>query len=516
MKKLRVFSLIKKSFSLKEAAGGLSFQRPLGFLARIRLIPTILVGICLLLLSGRPAKAQVKYDFSGMIKLFLSCYTGQNQEGPYFFHKGGDFAFKRLEGRFRLKASVSENVSAEVRLDAFSSPDALFSNRTFPEAGLLASPGQAEPFELSLYEGFIRVNHFLLKNLDLTVGKQRIHWGTADKLNLVDNLNPVDFANFLTFDPDYYLERRPQTAINLEYYPSQNSKLQIVWLPERQHSPLPAGFSEMLKTNLAGLPQPEINVETEEPSLKHSNFGVRFSTVLFNVDLGLSYYKGNYSLPYIYGVQVSTPPQSPSSRVYFRYPGKQVFGLDLSGELKSVGFWAELTRTRPDKKFSWLDSFLLIGSQVLPLAVEFPLMENYYWQWVVGADYTFSLADGLYVNAQYVHGLFDEVAFSPLAKGYFGLRQGMWFGQIQDYLGGRAELRLLKGDLKLGLNSLISLNSGDTTKNSAILYPSVEYKINDAFFFQAGGIFSFGDREMSKFGSFSRDRVVYLLTKVSF
>ncbi|MDH7493663.1 MAG: hypothetical protein QHH44_07220 [Candidatus Saccharicenans sp.] len=483
---------------------------------RGRLIPTILIGLIVLRLAATPAWAQTSFDFSGLVKLFLSVYASSNPSGPYFYHQSGDFAFKRLEGRFKLTARLSENVSAHIRLDAFSSPEALFSDRSFPEAGVLASPGKTEPFELSLYEAYFRVNHFLLKNLDLTVGKQRIQWGTADKLNIIDNLNPVDFANFLTFDPDYYLERRPQTAFNLEYYPFKNSKLQFVWLLNRQYSPLPAGFSEMLKANLSALPEPQINLETEKSSLKNTNFGLRFSTVLFNVDFGLSYYRGNYSLPYIQGVEFGSPLQPGPTRVYFSYPGQQVFGLDLAGEIKSVGFWAELARVQPQKIQGWLDTYLLIGGELFPVNAVFPLLESYYWQWVVGADYTWSVADGLYLNVQYLHGLFDEVAFSGLTRSYFGLRKGMWFGQVGDYLAGRAELRWLKGDLKAQLNSVLALGSGQDSRSSAIFYPSLEYKVHDAVYLQAGAILATGEAASSKFGSFSRDRVVYLLTKLSF
>lgn len=490
-------------------AGGLNWQSG-------RLIATILVGFIIFWLVARPAGAQTSFDFSGLVKLFVSIYASSNQDGPYFYHESGDFAFKRLESRFRLKAHLSDKVSAYIRLDAFSSPDALFSDRSFPEAGLLASPGKTEPFDLSLYEAYFRVNHFLLKNLDLTIGKQRIQWGTADKLNIIDNLNPVDFANFLTFDPDYYLERRPQTALNLEYYPWNNSKLQLVWLLQRQYSPLPSGFSEMLKTNLSFLPEPEINLETETSSLKHTNFGLRFSTVLFNVDFGLSYYRGNYSLPCIQGVEFSSPLQPGPTGVYFRYPKKQVIGLDLAGEIESVGFWAELARVQPQKIIGWLNTYWLIGDELYPVNAIFPLLESCYWQWVVGADYTFSLADGLYLNVQYLRGLFDEVAFSGLARSYFGLRKGMWFGQIEDYVAGRAELRLLKGDLKVGLNSVVAMGAGQDSRSSAIFYPSLEYKIHDAVYLQAGAILASGDRALSKFGSFSRDRVLYLLTKVSF
>ncbi|MGQ9801412.1 MAG: DUF1302 family protein [Candidatus Saccharicenans sp.] len=509
---------IAKIRKIESNSGREKLERLAGWLSRLKvwLFPTILVGFISFGLMTLPARAQTSFDFSGLVKLFLSFYASSNQNGPYFYHESGDFAFKRLEGRFKLSARLSDNVSAHIRLDAFSSPDALFSDRSFPEAGVLASPGKTEPFELSLYEAYFRVNHFLLKDLDLTVGKQRIQWGTADKLNLIDNLNPVDFSNFLTFDPDYYLERRPQTAFNLEYYPWKNSKLQLVWLLQRQYSPLPAGFSDMLLANLSSLPQPEINLDTETSSLKNTNFGLRFSTVLFNVDVGLSYYRGNYSLPYIQGVEFSSPLEPGPTEVYFRYPKKQVIGLDLAGEIKSVGFWAELARVQPQKIMGWLDTYWLIGGELFPVKAEFPLLENYYWHWVLGADYTFSLGDGFYLNVQYLRGLFDEAAFSGLARSYFGLRKGMWFGQIGDYMAGRAELRLLKGDLKVGLNSVVSIGSGQGSQSSAIFYPSLEYKIHDAVYLQAGAILASGEEALSKFGSFRHDRVLYLLTKVSF
>jgi len=478
-----------------------------------RLIPTILVVIVTCGLFSFPVYSQTRFDFSGMVKLFLSIYASKNQEGPYFFHDSGDFAFKRLESRILLNAAVSDNVSARLRLDAFSSPDALFSDRNFPEAGVLAAPDESEPFELSLYEAYVKVNHFLLRDLDLTVGKQRIQWGTADKLNVVDNLNPVDFANFLTFDPDYYLERRPQTALNFEFYPLKNTKLQLVWLVNRQLSPLPAGFSEMLKANHSALAEPEINIATEKTALKNTNLGLRLSTVLLNIDLGLSYHLGNYSLPYIQGVETNDPLEQRPSQVYFKYPKKQVFGLDLSGELESIGWWAELARIQPESVSAWLRTYVLIGGQTVPVSLDFQLMEKSYWQWVIGADYTFSVASGFYINLQYLHGLFDEASFSSQSKTYFGLRKGMWFGQLQDYLAGKAELRFLKGDLKVAVNSMVELSSGNS---SAIFYPSLEYKIHDAVFLQAGAILATGDRAASKFGSFSRDKVIYLMTKLNF
>ncbi len=477
---------------------------------RLVLFPVILV---ILSMGFRPANAQTKFDFSGMMKVFLSAYVSENQRGPYFFHQRGDFAIKRIESRLGWKAHLSNKVQAAFRIDLFSSPEALFSEGKFPEAGILASPEESEPVELSLYEASIRVSDFLVKNLDLTVGKQRIPWGRADKLNVIDNLNPLDFANFLTFDPDYYLERRPQTAFNLEYYLFKDSRLQLVWLLGRQVSPLPAGFSEMLKVNLQSLHQPEVHLETKKPAIKDTALGLRFSTILATVDIGLSYYAGYFSLPYIYKVELNNPIQPAPSQVYFKYPKRRVFGLDFSGELKSVGWWLEIAQVQPERISSQVHSYAFFGDQPIPVSFRFNLMEDIFWQWVAGVDYTFSLADGLYLNFQFLHGLFDEAAFSPKAEEYFNLRKGMWFGCPGDYLAGKAELRLWRGDLRLAVNSLVECSSGHS---SAIFFPALEYRIHDAVFFCAGAILSTGDQQSSKFGSFSRDRVIYLMTKLNF
>ncbi len=481
-----------------------------------KIIPIILVGIGLFSFLCLKAQAQPKLDFSGMVKLFLSIYSADRYYWAFDSpHEKGDFATKRLESRFSLKASLSESVSAGVRLDVFSSPEAFFGLRDFPEGGELASPGRAEPFELSLFEAYIKVNHFLLKNLDLTVGKQRIQWGTADKLNVIDNLNPVDLANFLTFDPDYYLERRPQTAFNLEYYPFKDIKLQLVWLVNRQYSPLPSGFSEMLVMNLPPMPSISLTVYKEKPNLKRTNLGARFSTVLKNVDLGVSYYSGNYSLPYVDQVAFSYPGTG-STSVNFTYPRKKVIGLDLSSEFKSIGWWTEMALVLPEKLTAVYDGFIYSSGVYLPVYFRFPLMEKKYWQWVAGLDYTFSLFDGLYLNVQYLRGFFDEAKFSQEARNYFGLRKGMWFGDLGHYLAGRAELRLLRGDLKLSLNSVLNLRSGEEAKGSAIFYPAVEFKLKDALSFRGGAILGTGEEDLSKFGRFRRDQIIYLSTKVSF
>ena len=63
----------------------------------------------------------------------------------------------------------------------------------------LYNKGIVDPYNLEIREAYVQLNGFLTKNLDLSIGRQRIVWGTADKLNPTDNLNPLDLEDILDF-----------------------------------------------------------------------------------------------------------------------------------------------------------------------------------------------------------------------------------------------------------------------------------------------------------------------------
>jgi len=446
-------------------------------------------------------------DFSGRIKLFSSVFLSRNLEGEYFSHEEGEFAYKRLETRLQLGGNLSDNISYFMRFDAFSHPDALFSVDTFPQSSILGTPSEAEPFETSLYEGYLKASDFLFQGLDLSVGKQRVQWGTADKVNVVDNLNPVDFANFFTFDPDYFAERRPQTALNLEYYISEVSKLQFVWLLSRQHAPLPAGFSEMISS---GANVSQLYVEKDEPLIENTNLGIRFSTVLFNTDLALSYYKGNFPLPVLYGVSLGG---AEGNDHHYKYPEKNVFGLELSGEIYSIGFWAEGAYVRPEKIKAFVDIPVFSAGQVQFVRQKYPLFAEGYFKYVLGFDYTLGVGNGIYLNAQFLHGFFDERDYSSEYEEIFGYRSGMFFGEIEDYIIARAEYKMLNGDLKIEFGEMIEF----ADKGTAVSFlPSLEYRALDHLIFQAGAFFVTGGEQNTKFGTFKEDKLFYFTFKINF
>jgi len=465
-------------------------------------------GCCLVLLLGTWAAAfpaERTVDISGRVKLFTTAFLQNNQSGTFFAHKAGDFGMKRLETRLKLSGSVNDRLSFDLRFDAFSYSGDLITRDSFPESGFLGSPLFSEYGEWNIYEAKVKVSGFLLKNLDLTVGKQRIAWGTADKIGVLDNLNPIDFANFFTFDPDYFAERRPQTALNFEYYFGTRAKLQFVWLLQSQVSPMPYGYA-----SLAGkfFHLSAFTVDKAwDNSIRGTNYGARLSGKALNMDIALSYYHGNSPLPVLTGLAVSTRMQG-----HFFYPKMAVLGLDLSGEFKGIGFWGEAAWIMPEKTAGRL-SMLLIND-LTPLVFEnaFPMFESGFGKYVFGLDYSFGA--GFYANCQFLHGFFDEFDYSARGQDSFSLRKGMFFGEISDYILSRLEYKTANEGFRAKAGFLYEI-AGDAA--SLTLLPEVEFRVADSLIIQAGAFTVVsGDQTRTKFGLFKKDKTAYLSLKLDF
>lgn len=110
----------------------------------------------------------------------------------------------------------------------------------------LYNKGIVDPYNLEIREAYVQLNDFLTKNLDVTIGRQRIVWGTADKLNPTDNLNPYDLEDILDFG-----RHRGSDAVNLNYYINNDFSLQGVFIPFFQPANMPVGiFANALNPNM--------------------------------------------------------------------------------------------------------------------------------------------------------------------------------------------------------------------------------------------------------------------------
>jgi hypothetical protein len=273
------------------------------------------------------------------------------------------------------------------------------------------------PLELELVEAYADVYGFLLPQLDLRLGRQRIVWGTAEKVSVIDNVNPLDLS-----DPWDLGRRLASDALRLKAYVSMLT-VEVVCLPYFRPALLPEDSSSVVSVP-AGLPlaagQPAPVTPGDDP-WGNTTLGLRLAATLGGWDLAASYLYGRQSLPVATSV-IALP--APELNVQLTYPRQHVAGLEAAGELFGIGLWAEAAAFWPE--YTAVTDMTAVGGGLEEERAE------WYAKWTAGLDYTFP--KGLYANLQYVHGFYNENSRDSL----------------NDYLLLGLEWKLLRNRLKIG------------------------------------------------------------------
>lgn len=152
--------------------------------------------------------------------------------------------------------------------------------------GFIGSVGDVELREF--YADFDLGDHFL------RLGKQQIVWGEADGLQVLDVLNPQSFREFIL--PDFDESRIPLWSANLELALSDDSTLQLVWLPDQTYDDIPtanAAFAftapEFVPVIPSGVPVNIAPVKRPRRILQDSDVGVRYTTFISGWELSANY-----------------------------------------------------------------------------------------------------------------------------------------------------------------------------------------------------------------------------------
>jgi len=290
----------------------------------------------------------------------------------------------------------------------------------------LYNKGIIDPYNLEIREAYVQLNGFLTKSLDLSIGRQRIVWGTADKLNPTDNLNPLDLEDILDFG-----RRRGSDAINLNYYINNDFSLQGVFIPFFQPANMPVGIfanilnpamempdGMVLKSVSDTLMMPKYNIG------ESSSAGLKFKGFAKGVNFSLSYVWGYDGLPYN-SKNILTPVDltgSTSIHSQLSFIRNHIIGADLVTSFAGIGIWAEAAAFLPDADIVMTNdlSAFFPGSPV-PVTQDSVLLgkNKSYVKFVAGGDYFFP--DGSYLNMQYLHGFIHERGAEEL-NDYFFLR----------------------------------------------------------------------------------------------
>ena len=369
----------------------------------------------------------------------------------------------RLTLKLNRKITGNSKFYSEVWLRNIGLPDIISSEGLY-------NKGIVDPYNLEVREAYVQLFGFLTKNLDVKIGRQRIAWGTADKLNPTDNLNPYDLEDVLDFG-----RHRGSDAISLDYYFNSEFSLKGVFIPFFQPANMPVGIFANALTPTMELPQgmtlmgftDQINMPRYNLS-ESSTAGLKFKGFAAGFDFSLSYVWGRDGMP-ISTYNTFTPVDAMGGISIFSqlsFYRTHIFGADMAGSIGGVGVWAEAAAFLPKNEVIMTNNLsALYPMSPVPVTQDTTVLEKkIYTKFILGADYNF--ANGAYLNFQYMHGFINERGKEAL----------------NDYFFVRLEKKFFEDKLKIAPvgGGFIVSDWSDVGNNYALIYiPEISYMATD-------------------------------------
>ncbi|MCK4667102.1 hypothetical protein KAU33_10145 [Candidatus Dependentiae bacterium] len=362
----------------------------------------------------------------------------------------------------------------------------------------LTDSDKISPYDIEIREAYVDFYNLGIKNLDLKVGRQRIAWGTGDKLNPTDNLNADDLEDLWDFG-----RHIGSDSIKVSYYFGE-FKLELVYIPISKPAILPKGKAGELLFGTLDTPEGlVINNYSENIILplrnpkENSISGIRLSSNLFGFDFSVSYVYGRDDLPVIQKITIypTLIPGEVDVNAELIFPRLKVIGFDMAGAIGNVGIWAETAYFIPEKVFMLTD-FSGLG---LPNN-SMPVLDEPYFKYVIGGDYTFK--NGVYLNGQYLHGFIHE-------RGEENLKDYFMFGVEYKCFNDKLKIIPIGGGIEIQ-------DFHDIENNYAIIgNPEIAYYPFQNSEFVLGCRF-FDGKETTNFGKFKDYDEIYFRVKYNF
>ena len=422
-------------------------------------INLILSGLSVLLISINTVKAQ---DDANKLKLSGELLSDER----VLLKDNNDWAWNENRLNLQLEKKIIGNAKfySEIWARHIGLPSLTTSSQLY-------NKNIVNPYNIDIREAYVELYGFLFKNLDVKFGRQRITWGTADKLNPTDNLNPYDLEDILDFG-----RHRGSDAFNFTYYLNKDFSLQGVYIPFFQPANMPIGIFANALTPSMDLPQ-GMMLKGMEDTLLMPQYNLGESTVaggkikgfIKGVDFSLSYVWGRDGFP-MATRNTFTPVDTLGGiniNSQLSFIRTHIIGADMATSIKGVGFWAEAAAFLPENDVIMTnDLSAMYPMSPVPVTQDTTLLQKDepYIKYVVGADYSFGA--GSYINVQYMHGFFHERGKDDL----------------NDYFFVRFEQKLFNEKLKivpLGGGFIVS-DWNDVANNYALIFaPEIAYQATD-------------------------------------
>ncbi|MBN1523422.1 MAG: hypothetical protein JW904_02960 [Spirochaetales bacterium] len=353
----------------------------------------------------------------------------------------GSYVFNQENGTLAFEHQVDDNLfaMAKLRFRYFNSPLGLQSGSSVLSVSELSVLSAIGPVEISLDEAYFEYTNFLVDGLDISMGKQRIQWGTADVLNPTDILNSLDLS-----DPFDFGRKIPCIAAMLRYtFPESEAFILGVWEP---FSPVARSNPLVAMGIEAGLVQPPaisaVNADsgtvlTPQPELSNSLFAVKAGVPVAGFDFSVNFVTRISDIPLVSAVAVDGFGGNVTSYTLSYYREYEA-GIDVVKDWNVLLTWAEVAVFWQDAQTTETDIF------GIGISTATALPADPYVKYTVGFDKQFG--SFFYLNVQYAHGFFTE-------RGNTGP------GRLQDYCMMRFETRLFDDRLVIGLTGLVNVNN---------------------------------------------------------
>ena len=132
--------------------------------------------------------------FTLLISSFIYAETDLNIEISSFVGislSNSSYLYNENEAFFKSKTKLSEDINffGSFGINYTPNPQSEISSKD-----MLENSSYLYPLTIYLDEAYVSANNFIFDGLDFVVGKQRISWGKADKINPTDVLNPEDLS----------------------------------------------------------------------------------------------------------------------------------------------------------------------------------------------------------------------------------------------------------------------------------------------------------------------------------
>ncbi|MBI5137831.1 MAG: hypothetical protein HZA24_10940 [Nitrospirae bacterium] len=216
-------------------------------------------------------------------------------------------------------------------------------------------------------------------NADLRVGKQIVRWGVVEGARVTDEINPLDFKEFILRDvQDRYI---PLNMVRLDYYLNAGS-VQLLWIPDiKTHKPAPVGTEYEQFQYLPDLRVPESGIANAEYAIKY-NFNV------YDADLAVSFFDTWDDFPAAFrsirGVGADAKfGETPTVDFVPEPPRLKILGFAGSRAM-APGIWSMEAAYVHNKVFG---TFLGAGV-VLPAEAVGGEIQRDYYKWAVNLDFS--------------------------------------------------------------------------------------------------------------------------------